>query len=111
MKKIAVVAVVFAAISLRGDDIKLPQELPMYESLIEQKLASEVVAPKEEGKIRVTVAVGMFPRVLFQDEMEIPSDSTLSDAAAFWTKKNPKKSSLLGWAQGLLTIRRKWRQG
>lgn len=105
MKKLPLFLLFFSASWLRSEEIALPAKLPAYEAFIVSKLTSGIANPKEKAMIHVIVAAGDGEDVQRHEEMEIPQGSTAVDAAVQWAKKY--RTPLLGWAQGLVVIRRK----
>lgn len=99
------ILVMYAAGFLRAADIALPAHLSAYEDFAVRKIESGVTAPKEDGKIRVLIAAGETDTVTRHEEMEIPSGSNVVEAASHWGEAHGTR--LLGWAQGLVVIRRR----
>lgn len=103
--RFAFLGFVYAARTLFAQNIELPTTLPNYESFIVAKLEKKTFSAKDEEKIVVMMASGDTNEVQHQAEIEIPRETTASDAAAQWSKK--ERIQLLSWPQGLVIIRRK----
>ena len=102
---VALLVLLLARTHLHAEDIALPAQLPAYESYLEKELAHPSRPANNKGNISVIVGLGDEGVVRKQYRLLLPAGSTLADAASFCRKNN--ETSLIGWAQGLVVVRRK----